>query len=160
MSPRSGISRLPAVWRRAPAMADSVCMRSKRLAWRAIRRWSASSLELASDIHPHVVVAPFGGRILFLEMIGAQDQVARGKQPLSYLGILLHLGVHRGDNQFVMLALFHRPVLHALALEGHPVDIHLLHVLVACSSGVLSVPGSHLRHLFPSVRQRNTDEAR
>src|SRR6266704_6545936 len=99
-------------------MVGSACRRSKLLSRREMRRPFESSLELASDFHPNLVVAPFSGRILFLEMIWAQDQIAGGEQNFLHFGILLDLGMHGRDNQFVVLTLLERPVFHPLSFEG------------------------------------------
>src|ERR1700733_3798728 len=59
-----------------------------------------------------------------------------------------------------MLALFLRPVLHPLAIECHPIDSHLLHVLFAQVASVLRVEGGHLTNLFASMRPSDAGKSR
>ena len=59
-----------------------------------------------------------------------------------------------------MLSLFHRPVLHPLPFEGHPVDVHLFHVRLGQCARIFGLEGRHLRDSFSRVLPRNAGEVR
>src|SRR6266545_7736237 len=59
--------------------------------------------QLAADPHQDLEVSPLRRRVRFLVVVGLEHEVAGGEQDSSHLGVLLHLLVHRGNDQAVVL---------------------------------------------------------
>src|SRR5262245_44989332 len=107
-------------------------------------------LQLFPDFGEDFEIPPGGRGVWFLMMVGLEDEIARRKQRLFDIGVLLHLFPRGFDDQPVMLAWLRWLVLEVPAFETDPIDAHFFHVAKGKVTRALGFEGRHLRHLVAS----------